>query len=298
MKSEISKKDLVMDDPASPRRAGRRPRLSAEEVQTRMLQAGCKRVMDRGLDVSLETLSLEDLIQVARVPRSAVYRKWPYKDDFIGDLLCYVAGPDGHLAGDNAFDQQTIDVVRKIIADNRHLLGTKGGRLALLREVVRLGAGQNYRAQLSPRMRMHTALMAAVGSSENLGARSNIAAAVEETEAMARNAINELILYVMTTLGLKMRDSTSTVEQLQAAGAALIQGLAMRHDVAEAAADQWRNTHEAGVRSPDQVTDTPIIRPGLDGQPAEWTLAAIAYLGVVDSFVEPDPDFDAANTVI
>ena len=203
------------------------------------------------------------------------------------------------LRPDAAFDQETIDVIRKTIADNRHLIGTASGRQSwgCLCEVVRLGAGQNFRAQLSLQMRMHTALMAAVGSSRNLQARSNIAAAMEETEARARNTMTDLIRYVMTALGLRMRDSTSTVEQLQVAGAALIQGLAMRHDVAEAAADEWRDTHEAGVRLPDQITDTPILRPGLDGQPAEWTLAAVAYLGVVDSFVEPDPDFDAAEAI-
>lgn len=262
-----------------------------------MLQAGCELVLESGLDVSLEMLSLEELIQVARVPRSAVYRQWPYKDAFADELLCYVAGPRGHLRGTDAFDQETIDVIRKTIADNRHLIGAASGRRALLCEVVRLGAGQNFRAQLSLQMRMHTALMAAVGSSKNLQARSNIAAAMEETEARARNTMTDLIRYVMTALGLRMRDSTSTVEQLQVAGAALIQGLAMRHDVAEAAADQWRDTHEAGVRLPDQITDTPILRPGLDGQPTEWTLAAVAYLGVVDSFVEPDPDFDAAEAI-
>jgi AcrR family transcriptional regulator len=263
-----------------------------------MLRAGCDAVLESGLDVSLEMLSLEELIQVARVPRSAVYRKWPYKDAFIDELLCYVVGPGGHLGGHDAFDQETIDMVHKVIADNRHLLGTAGGRRALLREVVRQGAGQNFRAQLSPRMRIFTSLMGAVRSSKNLQARSNIAAAIEETQARSRDSITELIRYVMTTLGLRMRDSTSTVEQLQAAGAALIQGLAMRHDVAEAAADQWSNTHETGVRPPDQVTDIPILRPGLDGQPAEWTLAALGYLGVVDSFLEPDPDFDAAETAI
>ena len=47
---------------------------------------------------------------------------------------------------------------------------------------------------------------------------------------------------------------------------------------------------------PDQVADSPILRPGLDGQPAKWTLAAVGYLGVVDSFLEPDPDFDAARS--
>ena len=35
----------------------------------------------------------------------------------------------------------------------------------------------------------------------------------------------------------------------------------------------------------------PVPGPGLDGKPAEWTLAAFAYLGVLDKFLELDPDF-------
>jgi hypothetical protein len=259
-----------------------------------MLRAGCDVLLESGLDVSLEMLSLEELIQVARVPRSAVYRKWPYREAFIGDLLSHAAGPGGALGGDNAFDQETIDVVHRTIDDNRHLLGSAGGRRALLCEVVRRGAGRNFQALQGPRMRMHTALMAAVGSSKSLQARDNIAAAIEETAVRSRDSVTEMLRYVMTALGLRLRDSTSTVEQLQAAGASLIQGLAMRHNVAEAAADQWRSTHEADVHSPNQITDIPILRPGLDGQPTEWTLAALAYLGVVDGFLELDPDFDSA----
>jgi hypothetical protein len=45
---------------------------------------------------------------------------------------------------------------------------------------------------------------------------------------------------------------------------------------------------------------TPVDRVGLlrvlAGQPTEWTLAAVAYLGVVDSFVELDPDFRAPES--
>ncbi len=39
------------------------------------------------------------------------------------------------------------------------------------------------------------------------------------------------------------------------------------------------------------LLNAPVPGPGLDGEPAEWTLAAFAYLGVIDSFLELDPDF-------
>jgi len=39
------------------------------------------------------------------------------------------------------------------------------------------------------------------------------------------------------------------------------------------------------------LLNTPVPGPGLDGKPTEWTLAALAYLGVLDSFLEQDPDF-------
>jgi hypothetical protein len=41
-----------------------------------------------GLTVSLEHLSVEDVIREAGVARSAVYRRWPYpyKDLFLSDL--------------------------------------------------------------------------------------------------------------------------------------------------------------------------------------------------------------------
>ncbi|MBM7788515.1 TetR/AcrR family transcriptional regulator [Tenggerimyces flavus] len=67
--------------------ARRRRRLSDTETAARMLAAGAKLVGRTGLTVSLEHLSLEDLIHAAGVARSAVYRRWPYKDLFFGDLL-------------------------------------------------------------------------------------------------------------------------------------------------------------------------------------------------------------------
>jgi len=293
MESDVSKAELLMVDLDGARSSTRRRRVPAEEVRARMLQTASDAVLDAGLGISTEALSLEDLIQVARVPRSSVYRLWPYKDAFVDDLLCYISGPEGLLGDRGVFDQETINVVHQTIADNRHRLSTAAGRREVLCEVVRLGAGQNFRAHLSPRTRMRTALMAAVGSSRNLHARSRIAAAIETATAQSRDTITGLLEYVMETLGLRMRNSSWTVAHLQAAGAAVLQGLAMRHDVAQAAAHHWPDTKLSDPAPPDQIAGQPVPGPGLDGQPAEWTLGALAYLGILDRFVEPDPDFRA-----
>ena len=41
----------------------------------------------------------------------------------------------------------------------------------------------------------------------------------------------------------------------------------------------------------DALLNAPLPGPGLNGQPAEWTLVSYAYLGMVEGFVELDPDF-------
>jgi AcrR family transcriptional regulator len=52
-----------------------------------MLDAAGAMIGRTGLTVSLEHLSFEDVIHQAGVARSAVYRRWPYKDLFFSDLL-------------------------------------------------------------------------------------------------------------------------------------------------------------------------------------------------------------------
>jgi AcrR family transcriptional regulator len=44
-----------------------------------------------GLTVSLDHISLEQVIRDAGVSRSAAYRRWPYKDLFFSDLVKQLA---------------------------------------------------------------------------------------------------------------------------------------------------------------------------------------------------------------
>jgi AcrR family transcriptional regulator len=67
-------------------------RVPAEEIRQRMLGAGRELALEAGAALTIEHLRLEEVIQRARVPRSSAYRLWPYKEDYIEDLLCYLAG--------------------------------------------------------------------------------------------------------------------------------------------------------------------------------------------------------------
>src|ERR1700746_158311 len=67
--------------------ARRGRRLSDRETEQRMLQTAVTMVSRAGLTVSLDHISLEEVIREADVSRSAVCRRWPYKDLFFSDLV-------------------------------------------------------------------------------------------------------------------------------------------------------------------------------------------------------------------
>lgn len=69
----------------------RRIRISDAETERRMLDAALEMIAVRGMSVSLEHLSLEEVIATAGVSRSSAYRRWPYKDLFFSDLLVELA---------------------------------------------------------------------------------------------------------------------------------------------------------------------------------------------------------------
>jgi len=262
-------------------------RVPAEEVRKRMLDAGRELAIEAGAALTIEHLRLEEVIQRARVPRSSVYRLWSYRDEYIDDLLCYLAGAGSLFGNRPVFDPETFSIASKVLDDNRHLLASGDGRRALLREVVRLTTTRNYQAlSESAPWRLHMALIATRGSTRSGEARQQIAAALEEAQLKSRQSMVALFDYLMGEIGLRLRDPEAwSTEHLQLAGGLLMQSLALRNLQVRAA----DGASEAAAV--DALLNAPLPGPGLDGQAAEWTLVSHAYLGLVDAFVELDPDF-------
>src|ERR1700758_888695 len=111
-------------------------RVPAEEVRQRMLDAGRELALEAGAALTIEHLRLEEVIQRARVPRSSVYRMWPYREGDIDDLLCYLAGAGSFFSDRSLIDPETFSIAAQVVTDHPGLLGSTGGRRALLCEVV------------------------------------------------------------------------------------------------------------------------------------------------------------------
>jgi hypothetical protein len=269
--------------------AARPERVPAEEVRRRMLEAGRELAIEAGAALTIEHLRVEEIIQRARVPRSSAYRMWPYREEYIDDLLCYLAGAGNWFNDRPVFDPETFTVLKQVVEDNRELIGSPEGRRALLCEIVRLTVAQNYAALTeSGTWRLHMALSATLGSTRSGEARQKIAAALEESQRVSRDSLVAVFWFLAAELGLRMRDPAATIEHMQLAGGLLVQSVALRNVQVRAAAD-GDDAGEAALV--DTLLNVPLPGPGLHGQPAEWTLAAYAYMGVVDAFIELDPDF-------
>ena len=269
--------------------AARPERVPAEEVRRRMLEAGRDLAIESGAALTIEHLRVEEIIQRARVPRSSAYRIWAYREEYIDDLLCYLAGAGNWFNERPVFDPGTFTVLKQAVEDNRELIGSPEGRRALLREIVRLTVAQNYAALTeSGTWRLHMALSATLGSTRSGEARQKIAAALEESQRVSRDSLVAVFRFLAAELGLRMRHPAATIEHMQLAGGLLVQSVALRNVQVRAAADGG-DAGEAAVV--DALLNVPLPGPGLNGQPAEWTLAAYAYMGVVDAFIELDPDF-------
>jgi hypothetical protein len=269
--------------------AARPERVPAEEVRRRMLEAGRDLAIESGAALTIEHLRVEEVIQRARVPRSSAYRIWAYREEYIDDLLCYLAGVGNWFNERPVFDPETFTVLKQVVEDNRELISQPGGRRAVLCEVVRLTVAQNYNALTDSSLwRLHMALSATLGSTRSGEARQKIAAALEEAQRVSRDSLVAVFGFLAGELGLRMRDPAATIEHMQLAGGLLVQSVALRNVQVRAAAGGDDSGEAAKV---DALLNAPLPGPGLNGQPAEWTLAAFAYMGVVDAFVELDPDF-------
>ncbi|MFY9671910.1 MAG: hypothetical protein WAK44_28510 [Trebonia sp.] len=269
--------------------AARPERVPAEEVRRRMLEAGRELAIESGAALTIEHLRVEEIIQRARVPRSSAYRMWPYREEYIDDLLCYLAGAGNWFNDRPVFDPETFTVLKQAVEDNRELIGSPEGRRALLCEIVRLTVAQNYAALTeSGTWRLHMALSATLGSTRSGEARQKIAAALEQSQRVSRDSLVAVFGFLAAELGLRMRHPAATIEHMQLAGGLLVQSVALRNVQVRAAAGGDDSGEAALV---DTLLNAPLPGPGLHGRPAEWTLAAFAYMGVVDAFIELDPDF-------
>jgi hypothetical protein len=288
--------------------SARPERVPAEEVRRRMLDAGRDLAQEAGAALTIEHLRLEEVIQRARVPRSSAYRMWPYREDYIDDLLSYLAGPGSWFSDRTVADPETLTIALRVLEENPERLRTPEGRRALMCEAVRVTVTRNYESlTASTPWRLHMALVATLGSTQSGAARRRIARALEEGQTLNRESLVAVLGFLAREVGLRLRDPAYSFEHVQLAAGLMVQSLALRNVQVQAAlaspeddvAGTGTGPADASVpdgppSAPDFVNgllNVPIPGPARHGGHTEWNLAAFAFLGVIDAFMELDPDF-------
>jgi AcrR family transcriptional regulator len=261
--------------PAPTGAARRRRRLSDEEAERRMLQAAMAMVNKAGLTVGLDHLSLEDVIRDADVPRSTVYRRWPYKDLFISDLLKELAsGSSPALAGPNP---EAFAAMKRTILEHLDWLKTPELRRALAGEILRRGALSEFETfYRSPEWRTYFALHATFLSLPDGDLRHEIQAALTVCEQNLASRTAKAYEQVTSLVGLRLRpDLGATFEIVATLGSAVIRGLV------------------AMAPSSPSITSQDLRANPFGGpEAADWSPPALAMASIVLTFIEPDPAFE------
>lgn len=273
-------------------RTRRRRRLTAEQVRKKMLNAAHDIVVETGITLSLEDVSLEDVMRRADVPRSSVYRIWPYKGDFVDDLLCHMAGPDWY--GTATFDPTSIALAEEIVTSNTYRLATDEGRWQVIRETVRQAVATNFaNIVASAEWQIYLAIVTTARTTRNPHLRARIAEALNASETRFVSNMVGFYTRMADLVGIRLKDGIQ-FEHLTLAGSSILEGLAYRAIIGELISNRARPAGSAVGPDIFGLIHDPLDGPGLDNETAAWSFAATAYLAVLEGFVELDPGYRMA----
>jgi AcrR family transcriptional regulator len=237
-----------------------------------MLRTAVAMVRRDGLTVSLDSISLEDVIRDADVSRSAVYRRWPYKDLFISDLVKELA----KNATPEIVDGE-LELMRRILADHQDRLGTPELRHGLMVELFRQLALFDFETMYSsPGWRTYLALHATFLSLADGTLRDQVQAALAESERVQNTRVARAWRELTAIFGYRLKPGSGvTFETLATLLSATLNGLIIK---------ALSTPGVAGHRVPacpfGAVTEQ------------EWSMPALGLGGVAAAFLEPDPEIE------
>ena len=247
----------------------RRRRLSDKETEQRMLHTAVSMVNQTGLTVSLDHISFEDLIHDADVARSAVYRRWPYKDLFFADLVQELAkDATPTLVNDEH------ELMKRVIGEHPDWLSTDDKRHDLLLELFRQLSLLDFETVNGSRQwRTYIGLHATFMSLADGELRENVQAALARTETSRIDRIASSWQQLSAVFGYRLRtDLGATFETLATLLNAKMHGLAL-----------------LALSMPDIATTRFQSSPFGSTVDAEWSVTAIGTAIIAMAFLEPDP---------
>jgi AcrR family transcriptional regulator len=252
--------------------ARRGRRLSDRETEQRMLHAAMAMVSRAGLTVSLDHISFEDVIRDADVSRSAVYRRWPYKDLFFSDLVKELA-----RKATPTIVSEELELIRRVAAEHVDWLDTPELRHRLVVELLRRLSVLDFQTLYgSPEWRTYLALHATFLSIADEELRGQVREALAQSERDHIARVASAWERLVGIIGYRLRPELGATFET---AATLVDG-AMRGLVITA------------LSTPEVATYRAQARPFGAASTDEWSLPGLALASMALAFLEPDPDVE------
>lgn len=253
----------------------RRPRMSDTETAEAMLTTALAALTRTGLTVSLDHIRLEDVIREAGVARSAVYRRWPHKDQFLGDLLLELAKASAPRSF--ASSRTATFLIKRTLLAELDRVRDPAHRMQLAVELVRQTAEEDFKhIYESSDWRTYLSLTVTFISLPPGRLREQVAEALAASER--RFTVNMAAGYrvISELLGLRLRHDWVNFETIAQLANGMMRGLVVKALAAPELVDR---------RSTGRLFD-------VDG---EWSLPALGLAGILTAYVAPDGEWDDAR---
>ena len=241
-----------------------------------MLEAAVAMVNRSGLTVGLDHISFEDIIRDANVSRSAVYRRWPYKDLFFSDFVLELAK---HATPTIVKEEE--ELMRRVVAEHEDWLGSPELRHNLIVELLRQLALLDFQTMYeSAGWRTYVALHTTFMSLADGEMRDQVRAALARSEQARTARVAKAWEQLAGLFGYRLRPELgASFETMATLLSATLHGLVI---MALSTLDISTQRIEA---SPFGATDKD-----------EWSLPAIGLAAIASAFLEPDPAIEWNET--
>lgn len=255
-----------------------RRRMSAAEVRTAMLETAVKAVTTAGLTVSLDHISMDAIVLEAGVARSAAYRVWPQRAEFIRDLLLAVARSPS--VAHSAFSPETLRAGLSALRPWRGRLTSVEARRSALVEACRLGVLQNFETLAEDRAWQTEIALRATILSFPADDREELQNTLDDSIAVYVQVMAQFYETVGKGLGYEMAPGRDYFYLAQS-GSAIVEGILLR-----------------GAVLPDPIRpENAALAERFEADPfgtgtAEWNAAGIAFTGNLLALTRPSDDYD------
>ncbi|UOQ60695.1 hypothetical protein MUN76_01530 [Leucobacter rhizosphaerae] len=243
---------------------------ASTDARARILDSATRYVDTVGLTLGANPALIAQLSSDAGVTLKQFSKIWATPEDFLTDLFCELA----NQAQIDRADTETLLTTWQYLGMRIDDLRSPEGRRRVLSSVIRTAAEYNFNVvTASGKWRTYAALSTTIMAWPEGEARTRVIDALRASELAFVETMESFYRNVLPTLGYQLRSEFhNDYQPFVVATASVIEGLGI-------------------VRA----TVPALVEAHFDFPSAEdsetWSVAALAFIGVLDAFFEPIPNF-------